>query len=127
MPSFAETHPKLLYIEQKYGGHLGFYEGGLVCPNHVTWLDRNVLHLADALAGYVAAGSKGRDSGDGKAVVRLSSDSEEEDIRLVEELKLMDEVRGTTLVLLRRRCLTISLLCSWPKTAQASRGVQPKA
>lgn len=42
----------MIYIEQKYGGHLGFYEGGLICPNPVSWLDRNVVNIADALSQY---------------------------------------------------------------------------
>ena len=32
----------ILLIEQKYGGHLGFYEGGFIYPNALTWLDRLV-------------------------------------------------------------------------------------
>lgn len=27
----------------EYGGHLGFYEGGYVLPNRVSWLDRVIL------------------------------------------------------------------------------------
>jgi predicted alpha/beta-fold hydrolase len=42
----------LLYIEQKYGGHLGFYEGGLIYPNPLTWLDRTVVDLATAVTAY---------------------------------------------------------------------------
>merc|ERR1719354_348084 len=29
-----------LFVRPAYGGHLGFFEGGLVVPNRVTWLDR---------------------------------------------------------------------------------------
>ena len=35
-----ENSKDCLLIEQKYGGHLGFYEGGLLYPNTLTWLDR---------------------------------------------------------------------------------------
>lgn len=28
-----------------HGGHLGFYEGGLIHPNPVTWIDRAVVAL----------------------------------------------------------------------------------
>jgi len=45
-----------LYIEQKYGGHLGFYEGGYVIPKEITWLDKTVVGLADALAAYASSG-----------------------------------------------------------------------
>jgi abhydrolase domain-containing protein 2 len=27
------------------GGHLGFYEGGLIYPNPVTWLDRALVAI----------------------------------------------------------------------------------
>jgi len=53
----------ILYIEQKYGGHLGFYEGGFICPNPVSWLDRNVVNLADALCQYVVNDKKGAEEG----------------------------------------------------------------
>ena len=41
-----------MYVEQKYGGHLGFYEGGLCYPDPLTWLDRLVVQLSDALVIY---------------------------------------------------------------------------
>ena len=37
--SASGTKDRLL-IEQKYGGHLGFHEGGFLNPNSLTWLDR---------------------------------------------------------------------------------------
>ncbi len=81
---FSETHPNLVYIEQKYGGHLGFYEGGLICPNPTTWLDRNVVNLADALAAY-AEDNKGK-----MAATSSSEDTtdSEEEFNLLQELKL---------------------------------------
>lgn len=45
----ASERENFLYVEQKYGGHLGFYEGGLVYPHPLTWLDRLVVQLSDAL------------------------------------------------------------------------------
>ena len=41
-----------MFIEQKYGGHLGFYEGGLIYPNPLSWLDRLVVQMAEALTVY---------------------------------------------------------------------------
>lgn len=42
---FAASHNQSLYIELANGGHLGFYEGGLIYPNPVTWLDRALVSL----------------------------------------------------------------------------------
>ena len=55
---FSEKRENFLYIEQKYGGHLGFYEGGYVIPNQITWLDKSVVGLADALAAYASSGKQ---------------------------------------------------------------------
>lgn len=40
-----DTHKNTLYVELAHGGHLGFYEGGLIYPNPVTWLDRAVVSM----------------------------------------------------------------------------------
>lgn len=47
----ALTYPNMIYVEQKFGGHLGFYEGGLFYSNPLTWQDRMVIHIAHALVG----------------------------------------------------------------------------
>ncbi|XP_076068401.1 abhydrolase domain-containing protein 2 isoform X2 [Oratosquilla oratoria] len=47
---FAKTHPKSLFIETEHGGHLGYYDGGYIIPQDVTWLDRTVVSLVTALA-----------------------------------------------------------------------------
>ena len=52
--NLSEKKKNFLYIEQKYGGHLGFYEGGLIYPNPITWLDRTVVTLANAIATYAS-------------------------------------------------------------------------
>lgn len=46
----TESHSKALYIECQHGGHLGFYEGGLINPNPLTWLDRILVSLLGGLA-----------------------------------------------------------------------------
>ncbi|GLH13286.1 Uncharacterized protein GBIM_17881 [Gryllus bimaculatus] len=47
---FACNSSHVLYLELAHGGHLGFYEGGLVYPNPVTWLDRTLVALIGSLA-----------------------------------------------------------------------------
>lgn len=47
---FSAEHGSALYLELAHGGHLGFYEGGLVYPNPVTWLDRALVALVGSLA-----------------------------------------------------------------------------
>lgn len=43
------THLNTLYVELAHGGHLGFYEGGLLYPNPITWLDRTLVSLVGSL------------------------------------------------------------------------------
>lgn len=45
-----------MFLELSHGGHLGFYEGGLVYANPVTWLDRA---LAALVGGLLMAHHKG--------------------------------------------------------------------
>uniref|UniRef100_A0A1B6L2E9 AB hydrolase-1 domain-containing protein n=1 Tax=Graphocephala atropunctata TaxID=36148 RepID=A0A1B6L2E9_9HEMI len=46
---FACDQSKAAYIEMAHGGHLGFYEGGLLYPNPVSWLDRSLVSIIGAL------------------------------------------------------------------------------
>lgn len=46
------TRDNFMYVEQKYGGHLGFYQGGFCYPDPLTWLDRLVVQLSDGLVIY---------------------------------------------------------------------------
>lgn len=45
----AKKHPNTVYIELAHGGHLGFYEGGFLYPNPITWLDRTLVSLVGSL------------------------------------------------------------------------------
>lgn len=38
-------HLNTLYVELAHGGHLGFYEGGLIYPNPITWMDRATIAI----------------------------------------------------------------------------------
>ncbi|KAG8290875.1 Monoacylglycerol lipase abhd2 [Homalodisca vitripennis] len=46
---FQGNQNKVAYIEMAHGGHLGFYEGGLLHPNPVSWLDRSLVSIIGAL------------------------------------------------------------------------------
>lgn len=46
---FLASKNSVLYLELAHGGHLGFYEGGLIYPNPVTWLDRALVALVGSL------------------------------------------------------------------------------
>lgn len=43
------SYDKKMFLELAHGGHLGFYEGGLLYANPVTWLDRALVGLVGGL------------------------------------------------------------------------------
>jgi abhydrolase domain-containing protein 2 len=45
----ALNNENIIYIEQKFGGHLGFYEGGFIYSNPLTWVDRVLVKIGHAL------------------------------------------------------------------------------
>lgn len=45
----ARKHQNTLYVELAHGGHLGFFEGGYILPNAITWLDRATIALVGAI------------------------------------------------------------------------------
>ncbi|XP_037959898.1 abhydrolase domain-containing protein 2 [Teleopsis dalmanni] len=46
---FALSRLRIAYVELAHGGHLGFYEGGLVYPNPLTWLDRTLVAMIGSI------------------------------------------------------------------------------
>lgn len=46
---FPGSRDKTIFIELAHGGHLGFYEGGALYPNPVTWLDRAIVAITGGL------------------------------------------------------------------------------
>lgn len=48
MREFACQKDKVAYIEVTHGGHLGFYEGGFVYPNPISWLDKLLVDMVSS-------------------------------------------------------------------------------
>ncbi|XP_063701745.1 abhydrolase domain-containing protein 2 [Culicoides brevitarsis] len=46
---YATSHPNKIYVELAHGGHLGFYEGGIIYPNPISWLDRALVSMIGGL------------------------------------------------------------------------------
>ena len=44
----AEHNPNALFVRTQHGGHLGYYEGGVLRPNDISWIDRLLVQYADA-------------------------------------------------------------------------------
>jgi len=47
--NIAKTNSNVIFATVEHGGHLGFFEGGMMVPDTVTWLDRMVVQYADAV------------------------------------------------------------------------------
>lgn len=47
----------------KHGGHLGYFEGGIVVPDNVTWLDRVIIEYADAITNLYLHGNLPQQTG----------------------------------------------------------------
>lgn len=50
----SATKDKVLFVVTQNGGHLGFYEGGVVIPKTVTWMDRAIIQYIEAVV-YVTS------------------------------------------------------------------------
>ncbi|XP_048749522.2 monoacylglycerol lipase ABHD2-like [Ostrea edulis] len=46
---YAMSHTNSLLVETRHGGHLGFFESGILTPDPITWLDRSALQYAEAI------------------------------------------------------------------------------
>lgn len=44
-------------METRHGGHLGFFESGILTPDPITWLDRSALQYAEAIVTLFVANS----------------------------------------------------------------------
>ncbi|XP_076438565.1 monoacylglycerol lipase ABHD2-like [Babylonia areolata] len=50
--SYAESHDQALFVTTKHGGHLGYFERGLLHPHPTSWMDRFVCQLASAIVAF---------------------------------------------------------------------------
>lgn len=50
---FTDHNPYAMFVRTECGGHLGFFEGGIIRANHVTWIERLVLQYLKACSEIV--------------------------------------------------------------------------
>lgn len=50
MREFANEKDNVAYIEVAHGGHLGFYEGGFLYPNPISWLNKLLIGIITAIS-----------------------------------------------------------------------------
>lgn len=46
---YVEKAPNAIFAQTKHGGHLGFFEGGVVRPNTYTWLEKVAIGYVEAV------------------------------------------------------------------------------
>jgi len=49
MVSCAVKHDNVIFALTRHGGHLGYFEGGILLPNSATWMDRLIVEFSTAL------------------------------------------------------------------------------
>ncbi|XP_071400820.1 monoacylglycerol lipase ABHD2-like [Centroberyx affinis] len=47
--SLAEKKPNVIFALTQHGGHLGFFEGAVLFPHPLTWMDKVIVDYADAI------------------------------------------------------------------------------
>ncbi|XP_077453640.1 monoacylglycerol lipase ABHD2-like isoform X2 [Stigmatopora argus] len=47
--SLSEKMPNVIFALTQHGGHLGFFEGDVLFPQPLTWMDKVVVEFADAI------------------------------------------------------------------------------
>ncbi|XP_060605450.1 monoacylglycerol lipase ABHD2-like [Ruditapes philippinarum] len=60
---FVEKNENCIFMTTKHGGHLGYFEGGLLVPENVTWLDRVIIEYADAVTSLYLQGNLPQQTG----------------------------------------------------------------
>ena len=46
---FLESNESAIFVITRHGGHLGFFEGGLLAVNPITWLDKALIQYTTAV------------------------------------------------------------------------------
>ena len=54
--TYAHTHthtltdhnPNAMFVRTTYGGHVAFFEGGMLVPNPFSWVDRLIVEYSQA-------------------------------------------------------------------------------
>ena len=46
---FLECNESAIFVITRHGGHLGFFEGGLLTVNPITWLDKALIQYTTAV------------------------------------------------------------------------------
>ncbi|XP_052786920.1 monoacylglycerol lipase ABHD2-like [Mya arenaria] len=85
---YVEKTDNCILITTKHGGHLGFFEGGVIVPERITWLDRVIIEYADGVASVYLKGEHPSQTIAVKQVEELSEreiiiDNSEDDSREV--------------------------------------------
>ncbi|XP_026221467.1 monoacylglycerol lipase ABHD2 [Anabas testudineus] len=47
--ALAEKMPNVMFALTQHGGHLGFFEGAVLFPQPLTWMDKVIIEYADAI------------------------------------------------------------------------------
>lgn len=47
--SFTEKRENVMHVLPLHGGHLGFFEGSVLFPEPLTWMDKLVVQYANAI------------------------------------------------------------------------------
>ncbi|CAL1533917.1 unnamed protein product [Lymnaea stagnalis] len=81
----AEKLPYMIFALTKHGGHLGFFEKGILRPHSLTWMDRLIIEYADAI-------TKIHQEGNLPVITSETSSSEElDDFLMVGDFKVSDK------------------------------------
>ncbi|XP_029378997.1 monoacylglycerol lipase ABHD2-B-like isoform X1 [Echeneis naucrates] len=47
--NLAEKMPNVIFVLTQHGGHLGFFEGAMLFPQPLTWMDKFIVEYTDAI------------------------------------------------------------------------------